>query len=848
MAVITREELENAQRDATDLGLVVNGAANLGGDGMVTTRTGGDVPTLRRVLQNVGLIYDDAAAGRAAVSDGDYYLAVGSTSSTAIDVWQRDSSSASTLISSYPSLDGVNEALVNLSERVVTMTNPVEAGLAIANNVVYYDPDSLSEVDEYISLIRTGGPGARSMEIVIAEVEGDGSLTLVSQTTFSTGTGATEEPVEVLKPAGCIYGARRLSGSWNYTNGAGKTIWFTAGVPTTSTAKSVSTVNIPNMSVTLQGRLLFKAERAYSQNAELVDEIGVLETEGWPDPIVNTGSTVPGGYGIILADMTTEARTVTAIKAGMVASASVNVLVVLMTGNVITDILSTTPVTLPAGSERVPVQIDKPEGYRIGFQGSSYKFQNSVNPTAERVWAKVGAFVEGETLAAPGSQHRFEVQLELQTGILKRLTTLEEAGTGDGTSELSETDNTGASDVTSSFASARGAHPFPYVRQGTFDTTAVPAGGEGLNGPGTVNVNDEQFFVPTAPRLGNLHDLGRAALMEHIARKNPLILCSDSRGHFAYAANGYDHWFNRLCRFLNLGVALDEPVMTALRPSSTYTPAFYGVTVSGGTTTSDGPLAEGLQLADGGYIEFTGLYEQVDVFAKQQAGAGTLSITFNGGSAYSSKSYSGSTALDVHSGFAATGQASSGTYRITAAGGAVILTGLVREAPLTTRTAVGKQRLRCIRAAHGSYTFGSFGASAITSQMAQAAHWGGVGVPIIDLGINDAFNNTPSGIASLVTAMIDRYEAANAPEIFGVLPPRPSSGWNATYGANRFYEEGIGEIHKIYRERGVHIIGVDGIAWRDSGGLNDGLHYGPGEPQRRKALAVLEGIIRAKGV
>lgn len=845
---ITPEQLANAETDVLALGDIVNGSATLNGDGMVATRTGGDVPTLKKVLQDVGVIYADEAAGRAAVADNAYYLAIGNASDAAIDIWRRDSSSASTLIDSYPSLDGVNEALVNLSERVVTMTAPIEAGLAIANSVVYYDPDSLSTVDEYVSLIRTGGPGARTVEIIIAEVEGDGSLTFVSQTAFSTGTGATEEPVAVFKPAGCIYGARRLSGAWNYTNGAGKTIWFTAGVPTTSTAKSISTANIPNMGVTLQGRLLFKAERAYDENEAIRDELGVLETEGWPDPIVNTGSTVPGGYGIIFADMTTEARTLTAIKAGMVASASVNVLVVLMTGNVITDILSTTPVTLPVGAERVPVQIDKPEGYRIGFQGSSFKFQNSVNPTAERVWAKVGAFVEGETLAAVASQHRFEVQLELQTGILKRLTSLEEAGTGDGTSELAETSNTGAGDVTSAFAAARGSHPFPYVRQGTFPVTAVPAGGEGLNGPGIVNVNGDQFFLPAAPMLGNLHDLGRAALMEHIARKNPLILCSDSRGHFAYAANGADHWFNRLCRFLNQGVALDEPVMTALRPSSTYTPAFYGVTVSGGTTTSDGPLAEGLQLADGGYIEFTGLYEQVDVFAKQQAGAGTLSISYNGGSAYGSKNYTGSTILDVHSGFPATGQAASGTYRITAAGGAVILTGLVREAPLTTRTAVGKQRLRCIRAAHGSYTFGSFGASAITSQMAQAAHWGGVGVPIIDLGINDAFNNTPAGIASLVTAMIDRYEAANAPEIFGVLPPRPTTAWNPTYGAGRYYEEGIGEIHKIYRERGVHVIGVDGIAWRDNGGLNDGLHYGPGAPQRLKAQAVLEGIIRAKGV
>lgn len=69
MPVVTQEDLENAQRDTQDLGLVVTGAADLDNpghdDGTVTTRLGGDVKTLRRLFADIETEASDTIAATA---------------------------------------------------------------------------------------------------------------------------------------------------------------------------------------------------------------------------------------------------------------------------------------------------------------------------------------------------------------------------------------------------------------------------------------------------------------------------------------------------------------------------------------------------------------------------------------------------------------------------------------------------------------------------------------------------------------------------------------------------------------------------------------------------------------
>lgn len=65
---ITKQQLDNAARDADDLGKVVNEPADYNGDGTVPTRYGGDVKTLQRVIAD--LSEQDIGEGAAALING----------------------------------------------------------------------------------------------------------------------------------------------------------------------------------------------------------------------------------------------------------------------------------------------------------------------------------------------------------------------------------------------------------------------------------------------------------------------------------------------------------------------------------------------------------------------------------------------------------------------------------------------------------------------------------------------------------------------------------------------------------------------------------------------------------
>lgn len=68
---ITQTDLENAHRDAVDLGKLLNEPKDFGGTGLVPTRYGGDVPTVRKLLSTIpatGFIARDTYAHLAAVT------------------------------------------------------------------------------------------------------------------------------------------------------------------------------------------------------------------------------------------------------------------------------------------------------------------------------------------------------------------------------------------------------------------------------------------------------------------------------------------------------------------------------------------------------------------------------------------------------------------------------------------------------------------------------------------------------------------------------------------------------------------------------------------------------------
>lgn len=59
---------------------------------------------------------------------------------------------------------------------------------------------------------------------------------------------------------------------------------------------------------------------------------------------------------------------------------------------------------------------------------------------------------------------------------------------------------------------------------------------------------------------------------------------------------------------------------------------------------------------------------------------------------------------------------------------------------------------------------------------------------------------------------------------FGILPARPSDGWNIYYIAGRRYDDYLGALLALYRARGVSVIPTAALDWVGAGLVQDGLH------------------------
>lgn len=702
-------------------------------------------------------------------------------------------------------------------------------GTAVTNTSAYYWPGSLSAVDEFLSSLELGfGAGAGTIHTVIAQVEGDGTLTLVSQQTIPVvaGPSSVNSGLSILKPAGSVMGLQRTgAGTWYYTAGSipnGESKWFTATVPTSHTAKTVDFVNGPQWKATFTGEVGTKARAAYDTANDLVDIVGTEQVVGWPN-LVNTGTNTPANYSVVMQTPAPADGYITGIDVGASGAGTANIHVVQANGDLTVNVISTHQITLANGVSEIPLSIPIAAGQYPAISGGGYKFQNSVNPQGIPAWIRSGVLSNG-AIVASSTLHRYEVAFTIKTGLIADAARALTGGTQNtGMNLLADADPNGVVDATAIFALAAAAHPNPYVPPGSFALTAMPKWGDAFWGPGKPFVGGRRFFVPARPSLFNLYDGFRAKMAEHIANNDVLCLIADSIGHWALASNGPAHWFNRVTQFANLGIADDEPGMTALRPSSTYTPAFYGVATSGTVSTGTrGPLGESIILADGASLAFTGAYEQVDVHYTRDAGQGSLAFAFDGGAAYKTVNAAGALALDQYSGPSMTGQAASGNYTLTAVGGPVEITGLIR---LGIKVPGSRPRLRSLRAAHGSYTFASFNMARLTSAIVQASYAGGKIVPILALGINDSFGTAPATISTNITAVLNTLEAAAAPRILAMPPTRPSSAWDGSYTGGRTYDAALGAIRQTYRSRNVLTIPIDGFDYIDAGAYQEGLHF-----------------------
>ncbi|WP_146172588.1 hypothetical protein [Mesorhizobium helmanticense] len=721
------------------------------------------------------------------------------------------------------------EVVALIGSRTVGPTPLTGAG-SVASANVYFWPSSLASADEYVTALPVALTAAGALRVVVSKVEGDGSLSdagVPTQLVNAPGGVSTISGLDIYKPAGCVVGVQPAAGgSLYFTAGAipnGEARWHTATIPTSHTAKTITTTNGVQWQAVLVGEIAAKARRADGSVAAIVETVGSSTDIGWPS-LVNTGADTPPGYSVIPQTPAAGDGYITEVDVGAAASGAANIHVVELLAGPTVNVISTTAVTLLNGVASMPLAIPIAAGQYAAISGGGYKYQANSNPLGIRTWVRSGALSNGAAVIDQTS-HRFEVSFKLKTGLVADVAVAKNGGAQNtGMSLLVDADPNGVVDATAIFAAAAAAHPQPYVPPGTFALTAIPATGNGLWGPGKPVVNGERFFIPPRPQLTNLYDGLRSVLAEFITENDVVVLNGDSISHFGSTglASGAQHWFNKFTRFANFNIAADEPIMTALRPSSAYVPTFYGLTTSGTVSTgSTGPLGESLILADGAAMSFTGAYEQVDVFYEQGAGAGSLSFQYNGGPAFKTVNAAGASTHDVYSGPTATAQAASGTYTITAVGGPVEITGLVRLGP---KAAGSRPRLLTMRAAHGSYQFQSFNAARRASMIKQASAFGGKPVPIFALGINDQFGLDPSVIVANATALINDFVAAGAPAMFAIPIWRLTSSWDGSYTSGRTFDPAAGALRKLYRQNNIKMFGSDKLDWINMGLLQDGLH------------------------
>lgn len=501
-------------------------------------------------------------------------------------------------------------------------------------------------------------------------------------------------------------------------------------------------------------------------------QVGASQQVGWDDPVVATGTDTPVDYCIVIDDPVDADGYLTSISVGADQTGSATVFVCTMSTNTPTVVRSMR-VGLVNGVGVFPAGLAVEAGQYLGISGGQYKFQSGSNPEAISVWRSTSGLPDGSTAFTYEASHRFEVQFTVQSG-------------HDG--ELARLLN---------------ADELPYEQ---------------------TEVDGVRFFEPTSRSQLNLYDGLRAALAEHIYQNDVICFIGDSITLWSDAETDADHYLSLVTAFANKDVAADEPVMTALRSHSTYTPAFYGVTFTGTTSAGTrGPLTspDGIMsvvLADGSSLNFTGTYERIGVHYTQEPGAGVLEFAFDGSAAFHTVDADGTLAVNQLA-IDDTGQTGSGAYTITAVGGPVEIISLIR---LGVKEANSRARLRTARIARGGYLFNSFDSSNFTSILAIGTYAGGKCVPVIALGTNDFPGVNPATIVTQATTMLDALEAGGVERIFALMPSRTEM----TFTGGRTYDAAQGALRRLYRERGVIVIPTDKIDFLSLGLLTDGTHPG----------------------
>lgn len=492
-------------------------------------------------------------------------------------------------------------------------------------------------------------------------------------------------------------------------------------------------------------------------------------------------------------------------------------------------------------------------GQNVGFTfiGSGFRYQSGAVSTFFGPANATPAIGQSTTTT---SGFVYPIRVTLGSGLVGAQL-MASAGATDyaGISALALADPTGVADAATIIRNSQTAQPYVFVRNGAFTSSLPPLyRGAGLYGPGEVYAGGCWYPHYSSMSPTALVDDARGALASQIVAGLPLIWADASVGHWAYASAGPKHFLNMLACGLNQeDTTGDQPLFTNFNNfgsgGSAYTPAFYGVTLSGFSSAAAGPVPgnDAGSMAAGGYIEFTGAFACVDVYYN---GANTtLQWAYNGTpyrtltlSAAGNDNWTGTGGACT-----ATGQSASGTYRITNTGSnPVVITGLERFGVFTGP----RPRLRVVRAAKGSQDTVNWTSANIDSALRIARRGAGSGSPAIAimLGYAGSWSTPPGTVYTRLTALIDTLVAkgVRARDIYIIGHYRVAENFVPYTGGGSF-DTFIEEQMRAAQDKGTRFIDLRGLPLLSRGGLADGGHLNDnGEVDFARAVA--EGFARAR--
>jgi lysophospholipase L1-like esterase len=364
-------------------------------------------------------------------------------------------------------------------------------------------------------------------------------------------------------------------------------------------------------------------------------------------------------------------------------------------------------------------------------------------------------------------------------------------------------------------------------------------------------LNSAHFFIPRAPTFSSLYRQFRAALSRQIGSASGFALIGDSVtqgdaiGNANSTLNWAQSWTSLITAYANAytspgDLQIIHQFNTARPPSSAVA---KGVTIPASPTFGTrGPTGQSLILAAGESITLIGNYAHVDVIYIQEPGAGTLSFSFNGAGPYKTVSAAGTLELDKTTYPSATGQVVSGTYTISASGGPVELTGVIR---LATAVA-GSPPLRVFNFGKNGETTptGSTLTTRVASWYKQATLFGGTSPgAVLAFGANDQRSILPADIYTNTVAMITALRSAGFTDLWGMGIYKPDS-LTSGYSPGCTFDGATGALRGAYADEGVPILPLDTIDFSGRTWLVSGHPKEAG--QRLYAQMVVESIAQGR--